>query len=52
MGSTVEGALAGAATGAVVGAAQWLVLSRRLPLSPWWVAATSVGAAVGMAFGS
>ncbi len=51
LGVPVEGALAGAATGAVVGAAQWLVLSRRLPLSPWWIAATSVGAAAGMALG-
>ena len=47
----LEGLLAGAATGAVVGAAQWLALSRRLPLSPWWIAATSAGMAVGMALG-
>ncbi len=47
--SSVEGALAGLAAGAVVGAAQWLVLSRRLPLSPWWIAATSAGMAVGLA---
>lgn len=44
-----EGLLAGAATGAVVRAAQWLVLSRRLPLSPWWVVATSAGMAAGLA---
>ena len=49
VGSPVEGLLAGAATGAVVGAAQWLDLSRRLPLSPWWIAATSIGMAVGLA---
>ena len=48
MGVSIEGALAGTATGAVVGAAQWLVLSRRLPLSPWWIAATSAGMAAGM----
>jgi hypothetical protein len=52
VGPVVEGALAGAATGAVVGAAQWLALSRRLPLAPRWIAATSAGAAVGMALGS
>src|SRR5437763_593259 len=51
VGPVVEGALAGAATGAVVGAAQWLALSRCLPLAPRWIAATSAGAAVGMALG-
>ncbi len=51
VGPVAEGVLAGAVAGAVVGAAQWLVLSRRLPLSPWWVAATSAGMAVGMALG-
>ena len=49
VGSSVEGLLAGAATGAVVGTAQWLVLSRRLPLTPWWIAATSAGMAAGLA---
>ncbi|HEY8597418.1 MAG TPA: hypothetical protein VIL85_03240 [Thermomicrobiales bacterium] len=49
--SADEGLLAGAATGAVVGAAQWLALSRRLPLSPWWIAATSAGMAAGLALG-
>src|SRR5437870_4781081 len=50
---TVAGAaLAGAAAGAVVGAAQWLVLRQRLPLSAAWVAATSGGMAVGMALGA
>jgi hypothetical protein len=41
--------LGGAATGAVVGLAQWLVLRRRLPLSPWWIAATAGGMSVGLA---
>lgn len=52
VGNTIEGLVAGAATGAVVGAAQWLALSRRLPLSPWWIAATSAGMAVGLALGT
>lgn len=41
--------LGGAATGAVIGAAQWLALRRRLPLTPRWIAATAVGMAAGMA---
>jgi hypothetical protein len=44
-------ALGGAVTGAAVGAAQWLVLRRRLPLSGLWAAATSAGMAVGMTLG-
>jgi hypothetical protein len=52
IGSVAETALAGAATGAVVGAAQWLVLSRRLPLSPWWIVATGAGMSVGLALGT
>lgn len=44
-----QAALGGAATGAVIGAAQWLVLRRRLPLSPLWVAATAAGMAGGLA---
>jgi hypothetical protein len=43
--------LGGAATGAVVGLAQWLVLRRRLPLSPWWVALTAGGMSAGLALG-
>ncbi len=46
-----QAALGGAATGAVIGAAQWLVLRRRLPLSPWWVGATAAGMAGGLALG-
>ena len=49
VGSAAEGVVAGAATGAVVGVPQWLVLSRRLPLSPWWIGATSAGMAIGLA---
>src|SRR5919198_6417027 len=43
--------IAGALAGGVIGAAQWLVLRRRLPLSALWVAATAGGMAVGMALG-
>ena len=35
--------LAGAVAGGVIGAAQWLVLRRRLPLSALWVPATAGG---------
>ena len=41
--------IAGALAGGVIGAAQWLVLRRRLPLSAVWVAATAGGMAIGMA---
>ena len=47
----LEGAIGGAATGAVIGLAQWLVLRRRLALTPWWVAATAAGMAGGLALG-
>ena len=47
----VEGVIGGAATGAVIGLAQWLVLRRRLALTPWWIAATAVGMGVGLALG-
>jgi hypothetical protein len=43
--------LGGAATGAVIGAAQWLVLRRRLPLTAWWIAATAAGMAGGLSLG-
>ncbi|NTU79062.1 MAG: hypothetical protein HGA45_06625 [Chloroflexales bacterium] len=43
--------LGGATTGAVIGAAQWLVLRRRLPLTPWWIVATAAGMATGLALG-
>ena len=43
--------IAGAVAGGVIGAAQWLVLRRRIPLSALWVAATAGGMAVGMALG-
>ena len=49
--TTVEGVIGGAATGAVIGLAQWLALRRRLALTPWWIAATAVGMGVGLALG-
>jgi hypothetical protein len=47
----LEGAIGGAATGAVIGLAQWLVLRRRLALTPWWIAATAAGMGAGLALG-
>ncbi len=44
--------LGGALTGAGIGFAQWLFLRRRLDVSPGWIAATSVGLAVGLAVGA
>jgi hypothetical protein len=43
--------IAGAVADGVIGAAQWLVLRRRRPLSALWVAVTAGGMAVGMALG-
>jgi hypothetical protein len=43
--------IAGAVAGGLIGAAQWLVLRLRLPLSALWVPATAGGMAVGMALG-
>ena len=44
-------AIGGAIAGGVIGAAQWLVLRRRLPLSGLWVVATAGGMAVGLTLG-
>ena len=47
---TVGGAtIGGAVAGGVIGAAQWLVLRRRLPLSVLWVPVTAGGMALGLA---
>jgi hypothetical protein len=46
-----DAALGGMASGAVIGAAQWLVLRHRLTLPAWWIAATSVGLGLGLALG-
>jgi hypothetical protein len=44
--------LGGALTGAVVGLAQWLLLRRSLGVGLGWIAATSLGLAVGLAVGA
>lgn len=49
----VRALVAGAIGGAALGLIQWLILRSRLPsLSIWWVAATSLGMAVGLAIGT
>jgi hypothetical protein len=49
----VRALIAGAIGGAALGLVQWLILKSRLPsLSVWWVAATSMGMAVGLAIGT
>lgn len=49
----VRAVIAGTIAGATLGLIQWLVLKSRLPsLSMWWVAATSIGMAVGLAIGT
>ena len=45
-------AIAGGVAGGLIGAAQWLVLRRRLSLSALWVGATAGGMALGMALGT
>jgi hypothetical protein len=42
----------GAVAGAVLGAAQWLALRGRLSKSEWWIPATAIGQAVGLAAGT
>jgi hypothetical protein len=49
----VRALIAGAIAGAALGLIQWLILKSRLPsLSIWWVAATSLGMAIGLAMGT
>ena len=49
----VRAIIAGTIGGAALGLVQWLVLKSRLPsLSIWWIAATSMGMAVGLATGT
>jgi hypothetical protein len=47
--SVLDGAIGGAACGAVLGGVQWLVLRRRLSLPRSWIVATSLGMAGGLA---
>jgi hypothetical protein len=49
----VRALIAGAIAGTALGLIQWLILKSRLPsLSIWWVAATSIGFAIGLAIGT
>jgi hypothetical protein len=51
--TTVTAALGGGAlAGAVIGAGQSLALRGRLPNSEWWIPATAVGQAIGLAAGA
>jgi hypothetical protein len=45
------GLLSGAALGATIGIAQWLLLRRRTPVNLAWVGATILGGMIGMALG-
>ncbi len=51
MTGVLQALIGGAATGAVIGLAQWLVLRQRLSLTPWWIAITAAGMSVGLALG-
>jgi hypothetical protein len=44
--------IGGALAGVVIGGGQWLILRRVLPGAAWWIAATAVGQAVGLAVGA
>ena len=49
----VRAFIAGAIAGAALGLIQWLILRSRLPSLPiWWIVATSVGMAAGLALGT
>ncbi|MDQ3854907.1 MAG: hypothetical protein M3281_00760, partial [Chloroflexota bacterium] len=50
---TVAAGLLGAFAGALLGAAQWVVLRHHLPGAAWWIAANALGWVLGMvvAFG-
>jgi hypothetical protein len=50
--SVTAAVIGGALAGAVIGGGQWLVLRRVLPGAAWWIAATAVGQAVGLAVGA
>ena len=50
--SLTNALIGGAVAGAVLGAVQWLALRGRLPNTAWWVPATALGHAVGLAAGA
>jgi hypothetical protein len=47
----LTGLLTGAVLGATIGAAQWLLLRRRTPVTYWWVLGSIAGGMIGMALG-
>jgi hypothetical protein len=50
--SLAAAVVGGALAGAVIGGGQWLVLRRLLPGAAWWIVATAVGQAAGLAVGA
>jgi hypothetical protein len=44
--------IGGAVAGTVLGAGQWLALRGRLSKSEWWIPATAIGQAIGLAAGA
>lgn len=51
--TTLPSALVGGAlAGTVIGAAQWLALRGRLAQAAWWIPATAIGQALGLAAGA
>jgi len=51
LGSAIFGAIVGTSIGAVVGALQWPFLQGKISQAGWWVLASTVGWAVGLALG-
>jgi hypothetical protein len=49
--SPLEGLIGGLASGAVLGAVQWLALRGRLEVSPLWTVASAAGLGLGLALG-
>jgi hypothetical protein len=44
-----QAAVGGAITGLILGAAQWIVLRQMIAVSAWWIVATGLGLALGLA---
>jgi hypothetical protein len=49
--NVTEGFIGGAATGAVIGLGQWLVLSRTHQIKVWWIVASTIGLSLGLGAG-
>lgn len=47
--SVGQAAVGGAITGLILGVAQWIVLRQMIALSSWWIVATGLGLALGLA---